>query len=76
MPVLLLAALVRRFVVSVPAQADQAKIERLIRAAARPAAATPGVVVDRVIIVPGRIISLVVRPKLARAVPGSRARPS
>ncbi|HXS61657.1 MAG TPA: class I tRNA ligase family protein, partial [Streptosporangiaceae bacterium] len=51
-----------RFVVTVPAQADQAEIERLLRADAGFAAATSGVVVDRVIIVPGRIISLVVRP--------------
>jgi leucyl-tRNA synthetase len=50
-----------RFVVSVPAQADQAEIERLLRADAQFAAATAGVLVERVIIVPGRIISLVVR---------------
>jgi len=48
-----------RFVVSVPAQADQAETERLLRANSQFAAATSGVVLERVIIVPGRIISLV-----------------
>jgi leucyl-tRNA synthetase len=50
-----------RFVISVPAEADQAETERVLRADPQFAAATSGVVLDRVIVVPGRIISLVVR---------------
>ena len=50
-----------RFVISVPADAGPAETERLLRADAQFAAATSGVVLDRVIVVPGRIISLVTR---------------
>jgi leucyl-tRNA synthetase len=51
-----------RFVISVPAEADQAEIERVLRADAQFVAIASGVAVDRVIIVPGRIVSLVTRP--------------
>ncbi len=50
-----------RFVITVPAHADQTETEQLLRADSQFAAATSAVAVERVIIVPGRIISLVTR---------------
>ena len=50
-----------RFVITVPAHADQTETEQLLRADPKFAAATSTVAVERLIIVPGRIISLVTR---------------
>jgi leucyl-tRNA synthetase len=50
-----------RFVLNVPAQADQAEIEALLVADPHYAQVTSDTAVKRLIIVPGRIISLVVR---------------